>query len=307
MIEKRPAILLVDDEPTNIQLLYDILKQDFELFYAINGKEALDRTTEKRPDLILLDVMMPGMDGYQVCQRLKQDVDTRGIPVIFVTAMSNVSDEAYGLELGAVDYIIKPINPPIVLARTRTHVELKRQRDLLTRIASRDGLTGVANRLRLDEVLQREWYRCLRSRAYLSLIMIDVDHFKEFNDTYGHQVGDDCLKRIASTLDVVINRPADLTARYGGEEFTCVLPDTELEGGEHIAEGIRKAIEALRILHAGSPFGCVTVSLGIASAVPSHETGIADLLAQADACLYGAKAAGRNRVRGSVLESAASI
>jgi len=204
-----------------------------------------------------------------------------------------------------VDYIVKPVNPPIVLARTRTHVELKRQRDLLTKIASRDGLTGVANRLRLEEILTHEWHRCLRGRTPLSLIMLDVDYFKEFNDTYGHLVGDDCLKQIARILTAVLNRPADLVARYGGEEFVCVLPDTELDGGMYIAEGIRTAIEVQRIPHQRSSFGYVTVSQGIASVLPSPEGSIAALLEMADACMYGAKEDGRNRVRGSAFEPAA--
>jgi diguanylate cyclase (GGDEF)-like protein len=299
----RPTILLVDDEPANIQFLYDILKQDFELLYATDGQQALQRASDRQPDLILLDVKMPGMDGYQVCRQLKESPDTCGIPVIFVTAMSSEPDEAHGLEVGAVDYIAKPISPPIVRARTQTHVELKRQRDLLTRIATQDGLTGIANRLRLNEVLAHEWQRCMRGGAPLSLIMIDVDCFKEFNDTYGHLAGDDCLKQIVRILVDVLNRPADMVARYGGEEFTCVLPDTELDGAKYIAQGIRKAIEAQRIEHVNSPFGYVTVSLGIASVTPSPKHQVEELLAQADASLYKAKKAGRNRSEGANLVS----
>lgn len=298
----RASILLVDDEPANIQLLYDVLKQDFRLYFATNGPEALERVSDKQPELILLDVMMPDMDGYQVCRHLKDDSENRDIPVIFVTAMRGVHDEAYGLDLGAVDYITKPINPPIVLARARTHIELKRQRDVLSNIANRDGLTGIANRYRLDETLTREWHRCMRNQAPLSLIMIDVDWFKEFNDAYGHLAGDDCLKRIAVTLAGSLNRPADLIARYGGEEFTCVLPDTDLEGGKHMGEAMRKAIESLRIPHEASPRGHITVSVGVASAIPAQPKTLAELMELADTCLYRAKQSGRNRSLWDALE-----
>jgi diguanylate cyclase (GGDEF)-like protein len=199
-----------------------------------------------------------------------------------------------------VDYITKPIRAPIVKARVDTHVRLKRYRDKLERMSWIDGLTGLANRRRFDEALAREWERTRRDEAPLSVILMDVDHFKGFNDNYGHQAGDDCLQEVARALADTVSRPADLVARYGGEEFVCLLPGTDCAGAEQLAEGIRAAVADLGIRHEhSSAADHVTLSLGVACTVPDGERRPQELSQQADENLYTAKESGRNRVYGS--------
>jgi diguanylate cyclase (GGDEF)-like protein len=271
------------------------------LLFATSSEEALQLAATHMPDLILLDVMMPEMNGYAVCARLKSDPTTRSIPVIFVTALEREEDEAKGLEVGAIDYITKPFNPAIVRARVRNHLELKRYRDFLENLATTDGLTGIPNRRQCDEFLLREWRRAIRKQTPLSLIMMDIDFFKDFNDHYGHLAGDDCLRQVAQTLAEGARRPADLVARYGGEEFVSVLPETNLEGARQVAEQLRDKINALQIPHARSPVaGYVTLSLGVATQTPTvgqQPQGIVEL---ADARLYISKESGRNRVTACV-------
>ncbi len=297
MKSDRPKILIVDDEPVNIHVLGRILGSEYRLIFARGGAEALRAVSAQSPDLILLDVLMPGVDGYQVCMRLQDDSETSGIPVIFVTALGDESDEARGFEFGAVDYVTKPLSPPIVRARVRTHLELKRQRDMLKNLALLDGLTGVANRRRFDEALPSEWRRCARNQAPLSLAMVDVDRFKGFNDRYGHLAGDDCLRQVAQALSGALHRPADLIARFGGEEFVLLLPETDAVGATRVAEAARSAAARLGIVHESSPpAGIVTVSLGVATADPvpagAEAAAVVDL---ADRLLYQAKGLGRNR------------
>ena len=297
MTEPRPKILVVDDIPSNVHVLSRILKDDYDIYFATDGDKALELVQTRLPDLVLLDIMMPGMDGYEVCARIKGDPATRDIPVIFISAKSEVEDETHGLEVGAIDFITKPISPPIVKARVRNHLLLKRQADLLRQLSFLDGLTGIANRRRLDEALRREWRRCARSHAPLSLVMLDVDHFKAYNDHYGHQAGDECLRAVAGVLADQTKRPGDLVARYGGEEFVCLLPETDGEGAVLVAERLREAVARQRLPHAVSPVaGHVTVSLGAATARPLTETPSDSLYQAADLLLYEAKRAGRNRV-----------
>jgi diguanylate cyclase (GGDEF)-like protein len=242
------------------------------------------------------------LDGYEVCRRLKQDDRTNNIPVIFITAKMGVEDEAKGLELGAVDYIVKPFSLPIIKARVRTHLELKRNRDILENIAHLDGLTGIRNRRFLDDMLTSEWRRGNRRETKISLIMIDIDRFKEFNDNYGHMIGDDCLRRVAATLTDSVRRPADFVARYGGEEFAAVLPETDLPAAMLIADLMRKRVESLDIEHRTHPEGRITISLGVATMQPSRMAEPAALMAAADKLLYESKEAGRNCVRGQFIE-----
>ena len=297
MIESRPKILVVDDIPSNVHVLSRILKDDYDIYFATDGMKALDLVQARLPDLVLLDIMMPGMDGYEVCQRIKTDPATRDIPVIFISAKSEVEDETYGLEVGAIDFITKPISPPIVKARVRNHLLLKRQADLLRALSFIDGLTGIANRRRFDEALLREWRRCARSHLPLSLVMLDVDHFKAYNDHYGHQAGDECLRAVAALLDEQMKRPGDLAARYGGEEFICLLPETDVDGATRVAERLRQAVAGHRLPHALSPVGGhVTISLGVSSAMPLGEAPPDGLTQLADRLLYEAKRSGRNRV-----------
>jgi len=290
-------ILVVDDAPINIQVLNESLRERYRIFFATNGADALNLAASMLPDLILLDVMMPDMDGYEVCRRLKTDALLQGIPVIFISAMSQQEDEAVGLELGAVDYITKPFNPAIVQLRVRNQLELKRQRDLLERLAMIDGLTGLPNRRAFDETYEREWRRAARNQSSLSLLLLDIDFFKAYNDAYGHLAGDDCLKQVAAVLARALVRPGDFMARFGGEEFVCVLPETTLEGALQLAEKLRSAVEQLQIPHEMSSIApVVTISIGAAATVPAGEQAGAALLREADGNLYAAKHAGRNRV-----------
>jgi len=222
----RPKLLVVDDQPINIQVMHQIFGGDYQVFMATNGAQALSICQTNPPDLVLLDIVMPNMDGFEVCAQLKANETTCNIPVIFVTAHTDAAQETHGLSLGAVDFIAKPVNPAVVRARVKTQLTLKFQSDLLRKLVFLDGLSGVFNRRYFDQQLSAEWARSARNHSPLSVIMIDVDHFKLFNDRYGHQAGDDCLRQIATALKACLKRPADLVARYGGEEFACILPDT---------------------------------------------------------------------------------
>lgn len=294
---RKPVVLIVDDTPTNIQVLAEALRADYRVKVAGSGKMALDIIQQGLPDLILLDVMMPDMDGYEVCRILKNDPLTQHIPVIFVTARTDTVDETFGLQLGAVDYIAKPFRLPIVLARVRNHIALKLKSDLLESHALLDGLTNIPNRRRFDQSLETEWRRAQRSGLPLSVLMFDIDHFKAYNDALGHRAGDDCLIRVAMLLCESLERPGDLLARYGGEEFVALLPETDAEGAARIAERCRLQIEAERIPHPDSTTaGWVTVSIGVGTLLPQGEEGARALVEQADARLYRAKAVGRNRV-----------
>ena len=294
---ERPRILVVDDAPANLRLLVGGLGDVYELRVAKSGPDALALLEGWTPDLILLDVMMPDMDGHEVCRRLKADPRRKDIPVIFVTGRDEESDELEGLDAGAVDYIAKPFSLPIVKARVGTHLELKRYRDLLENHAFVDALTGIPNRRRFDEVITQAWAMASRQQCPLSVFLLDVDHFKLFNDHYGHQAGDACLAQVGRTLAQSITRASDLVARYGGEEFIAVLPGTPLEGALEMAETLRKAVEALALPHAHSSAAAhVTVSLGVASGIPSSGTDPKELIEKADQALYRAKQGGRNRV-----------
>lgn len=291
------TLLVVDDEKQNRALLTELLQGEHRVILAKDGKQALERARAHQPDLILLDVLMPEMDGYSVIRELKNDDQTRNIPVIFVTALDSAGDEERGLELGAVDYISKPFNPAIVRVRIRNHLQSVHQRRMLEQMAMLDSLTGIPNRRRFNDVFQQEWRRCMRDGVPLSLIVADVDHFKAFNDTYGHAAGDDVLRHIAVTLQTSLRRPGDFVARYGGEEFVILLPGIESEGARALCEHARADIEAERIPHEVSAVApWITISLGGATRVPQEETSNAGLFCLADTWLYHAKNAGRNRV-----------
>jgi diguanylate cyclase (GGDEF)-like protein len=293
-VQDRPRILIVDDVPENIEVLGEILTDNFDLQCAFSGPEALELAAEL-PDLILLDVLMPGMDGFEVCACLKATAATAEIPVIFITAKNDPEAEMAAFAAGAVDFITKPVNPVTARARIQTHLTLKRQKDLLRAQAMVDGLTGIANRRFFDERLLAEWRHHQRS---LAILMIDIDHFKGYNDHYGHQAGDNCLRRVATTLGASMQRAHDLAARYGGEEFICMLPECDLQGAITKAEALRAAVAALEIPHAASPTGDrLTLSIGVAATIPPSQASPDTLVASADAQLYLAKQAGRNRVR----------
>jgi diguanylate cyclase (GGDEF)-like protein len=300
-MSNRAVILVVDDEVSNIELLSAALEDEYEICFATSGAEALELARSVLPDLILLDVIMPGMDGYAVCLEIKADPLLADVPVIFTTALGDQEAEVKGLELGAVDYVAKPIAPVIVRARVRNHIEMKRMRDQLAELAVTDALTGLGNRRRLEQALRQEVGHLSRSTAELSVIMLDIDFFKQFNDTYGHVAGDRCITMVAATLNRAVRRAADLTVRYGGEEFACVLPNTSHAEAMAIARNIRDRVLALGIPHEKSdaaPY--VTVSLGVATAICSPDIDSMSWIRAADSQLYQAKASGRNDVAGRV-------
>ena len=304
--QRRARLLIVDDQPINIQSLYKVFAADCQVQMATSGAKALALCREDPPDLVLLDVEMPGMDGYEVCERLKADKATHDIPVIFVTAHRDIAAETRGLELGAVDFIAKPISPPVVRARVRTHLKLKAQADQLRQMAFIDGMTGVYNRRWFNDRLIAEWGSAARSGAPLALLMIDVDFFKRFNDHYGHQAGDECLIRVASALKTSLHRAGDMVARYGGEEFACILPATDLQGALKVADHLEQKVRSLGIGHAMSDAEkIVTISIGAAATLSYDRGGPEALLGLADNQLYRAKQGGRARAVGEMLGRAA--
>lgn len=273
-----------------------MLDQNYSIYTASGGLEGLELAKNELPDLILLDVSMPEVDGYMVCEALKENVYTRNIPVVFVTAMDDMEDEARGLELGAIDYITKPFSPQIVKARVRNHLELKLFRDRLMKMSMVDGLTAIANRRQFDKEIEQQWQRSVRKQSSLALLMLDIDFFKQYNDEYGHLKGDDCLKQVANVLSREMKRPTDLVARYGGEEFVCILPETDTQGAKCVAENILIAINQAGIEHKGSSIADhLTVSIGLVDARPDLDAQLVDFLNSADKALYQAKVAGRNQ------------
>ncbi len=299
-----PTILAIDDMPVNLDILVEHYQYEkVNLTVSLCPLDGLKLAESLKPDLILLDIMMPVMDGYEVCWRLKSNPKTRDIPVIFVTAMCESTDEQKGLDLGAVDYISKPFVMPILKARVRNHLELKHKTDKLLELASIDGLTGVANRGYFNQLFAREFKRHCRSTQPLSMIMIDVDYFKLYNDHYGHVMGDECLRKIANALQKKIKRPADLLARYGGEEFVVILPQTSHKSALRIAEILCRSIDNLQLPHEKSTCAAnVTISLGCATAEPEQHQQCEGLLNAADSNLYAAKLQGRNRVIGEAVQ-----
>lgn len=320
------SILIVDDNPINLGTLFDFLTNaGFKVLVAEDGESGIEKANYARPDVILLDVIMPGIDGFETCRRLKANESTQEIPVIFMTALSQTAVVVKGFELGAVDYITKPTQQEIVLARVATHLtiqrlrrslqeqnarlqqeikhrqqaeaELQKANHELTRIATLDGLTQIANRRRFDECLDRAWHILLREQMPLCLLLCDVDFFKLYNDSKGHQAGDDCLQQVAQSIKKSVKRPADLAARYGGEEFAVILPNTHAEGAVQVAQEIRMSVKALSIIHPQSPISdYVTLSVGVSCTIPCHDTSVEDLIAVADGALYQAKHLGRDRV-----------
>jgi len=295
--EDRPCLLVVDDQPANVQALYQALRSDYRILVATSAEQALALIRTTRPDLVLLDIVMPGMDGFEVCRCIKSDPSTASIPVIFVTSDTDEDIEAQGLDLGAVDFITKPIRPAVVRARVRTHLTLQAQAALLRTLAHVDGLTGVSNRRAFDERLAIEWRRAVREEKPIGLVMVDIDAFKPYNDAYGHQAGDVCLRRVAQSSAATLGRPGDMLARYGGEEFVCILPDTGFDGTKQVADRLEQAVRDLKIEHLTAPaYSFLTISLGATSMRPSTQDDMASLVRVADVQLYRAKLAGGGRV-----------
>lgn len=305
-------ILLVDDDLAAIKTMSRMLAGIGQIQFACSGEDAIRLVRKAPPALILLDAEMPGMTGFQVCEALKADPSVAHIPVIFVTSHGDSEFEVAGFEIGVVDFIAKPVSPPLLVARVKTQLRIRQLADELRSVSLTDGLTHIANRRSFDETFRREWARARRGAEPTGLLMVDVDHFKLFNDRYGHVAGDRCLQRIAKALAQASRRPADFVARYGGEEFVVLLPKTARDGAAHVAARIVSAIESLGVEHATSPTSRhVTVSIGAASfdeasagwvASPADSrmcdelaTPVtpAQLLQAADRALYAAKTAGR--------------
>lgn len=295
LLGRPPRLLLVDDQPLNIQALHQVFAADCQVFMATSGADALVLAREQLPDLLLLDVQMPEMDGYELCRRLKAEEALAAIPVIFVTAQQDAEAETRALEGGAVDFITKPYNPAVVRARVKTHLTLKLQSDLLRELAFVDGLTGLHNRRYFDERFDAELHRARRNGTPLGVLLVDVDHFKLYNDHYGHLAGDDALRGVAVALRSALKRPGDLVCRYGGEEFVVLLPETELEGAQRVAQQLQASVQALGVVHERSslPERRLSISQGGVVCVPGARHDCAQLLAAADAQLYEAKERGR--------------
>jgi diguanylate cyclase (GGDEF)-like protein len=290
-------VLVADDDAINREVLGDLLKPEYTVLLAKNGAQTLERAARHQPDLILLDVMMPDMDGYEVLRQLRADPHTEHIAVIFISGLDRPEDEANGLKMGASDYIVKPFNPTVVMARVALHLQVVRQRRMLERLANIDGLTELANRRRFDEKYALEYQRARRNRQPLSLALLDIDSFKQYNDRYGHPAGDRALRSVARVAGAAMRRPGDLAARYGGEELVLLMPETDAVHARQVVEALCQAVAELRIAHEASTVAPVlTVSVGGATLDAAGAELPADLFEAADAQLYRAKQAGRNRI-----------
>ncbi|MES2354052.1 MAG: diguanylate cyclase [Pseudomonadota bacterium] len=293
--ETSSLMLIIDDSVDNIRLLSGMLKDQGQILFATSGEAGIQLAQQRQPDLILLDVEMPHMNGYAVCRQLKADANTQRSAVIFVTAHTTAESEIEALEAGAVDFITKPLNPPVVRARVQTHLRLQHHSAALSKLAVRDSLTGLYNRRYFDDQLENEFKRHRRQQLPLGLALIDVDHFKMYNDGYGHQEGDICLGKVANAINSSTRRPGEIVARYGGEEFVVILPYATPEDAQKYGELICKRIQELNIAHAHSATAHnVTVSVGLTSAVPDDSNSTRQLIKAADDALYQAKFAGRN-------------
>ncbi len=290
-------ILIIDDAKDNRTILSELLMTEYKVFLAKDGVQGISLACKHNPDLILLDVIMPGINGYQVIKSIKSDESTMNIPVIFISSKTSTEDEKIGLDLGAVDYITKPFHPPIVQARVRNHLRSQRQKNLLEQLALIDCLTEVYNRRFYELDIRKVWCACNRNVTSLSVAMIDIDFFKSYNDNYGHLNGDNVLRQVANHIKKKLKRPNDVIARYGGEEFAVILPNTDADSAYRLLSEICTSIENLQIEHDSSSIShYLTVSVGGASTIPSRDMDHQSFLKIVDEHLYQAKAQGRNKV-----------
>jgi diguanylate cyclase (GGDEF)-like protein len=302
-------ILLVDDDLVVRAKVSESLEQDgFEVILAKNGDDGIAAYQEYRPDLILVDAVMPILDGFEFCEQLK-NLGERLTPILMITSLDDNDSVDRAFASGATDYITKPINLSILRQRVRNLVrqsyliknqlsELQQANQNLKLLANIDSLTKLSNRRDFDRYIEQEWERMQRSRSPLSLIMCDVDFFKNYNDKYLHPNGDKCLIKVAMALRNTVRRSGDLVARYGGEEFAVILPNTDALGAVSVAEKIRLAVKDLQITHESSAIApCVTVSVGVSTIIPTHESEFQTLIDTADRALYQAKSQGRDRVK----------
>jgi diguanylate cyclase (GGDEF)-like protein len=305
-------ILLVDDSATIRAATQKLLeKMGHAVVTAENGQQALDAYKSERPDLVLMDVTMPVIDGYAAARRIRSEYAQEWVPIIFLSGADGEEQLELGIQAGGDDYLIKPCSYVVLAAKIHAmqRIDAMRRRQIqlsaelleankkLERLSAQDGLTELANRRHFDVHLASELARARRSKQTLALVLCDVDYFKQYNDHYGHQAGDECLKRIAGTMQSCCRRPADLVARYGGEEFALILPETELDGAVYVTDAVRKVIAQMNIAHGYSGTAShVTISAGVACQLPGMTITPEQLIMAADEALYQAKQLGRNRV-----------
>ena len=295
LARRRMKILVVDDEPINLHLMFNLFGEQHEIYVCRTGEEAITFFVDMRPDFVLMDVVMPGIGGLEACRRIKQLPGGAEVGVIFITGLSDVDHETQCWEAGAVDFVTKPINPITLRRRLDSHITLRAQADKLREFAWIDGLTGVKNRRYLDRWM-RDYPVSGGGNEHASIIMLDVDHFKAFNDKYGHLAGDDCLRRVAAAMKAQLRRSDDALCRYGGEEFACLLPGADIKKATAIADRLIDSVRVLAIPHEHVPRGIVTASAGVASDIVRELEASDSLLERADRCLYYAKQRGRNCV-----------
>ena len=300
MDKRDNSVLIVDDEAMNIKALTHILKPFYTVYVAKDGQAALNSAQKLKPDVILLDVVMPGINGFQVITALKENDETKNIPVIFVTGKTQKEDEGHGLALGAADYITKPFDATIVRLRVRNQVQIVNQVKMIEHLSMTDSLTELANRRHFNIRLEQEWSRAKRDSLSTSLLIMDIDDFKKINDKYGHLFGDKVLKNVADNIKYSLKRSMDLLSRWGGEEFAVLLPNTTIKGAYYVAEDIRKTVERrdypLNELDALDEKLVITISIGINSLLPDMNSSLTDFIDIADKALYLAKEIGKNRI-----------
>ena len=293
---EKEKILIVDDSCVQAAHLESILEADYEVTVAQSAEKGFQLASDEDFSLILLDVIMPGMDGFRLLKKLQDDVGTRHIPVILITSLSDIENEQRGLTLGAVDYISKPFHPLIVKARVNTHIKLYQYRKQVESQSLTDQLTGIANRRRYERVSRSKWQEAVRLQVPLSICMIDIDNFKLYNDTFGHPAGDHVIAAVADTASAALHRNTDFLARYGGEEFVAMLLGENAEKAfTHLCK-IRQAVEDLHIPHSAKASQWVTISMGGVTVVPKLQDFFDTYLNIADTMLYDAKRFGRNQV-----------
>ncbi len=291
---KNKTILAVDDTATNLDILEELLEQ-YDMISAISGKDALKIVNEEKIDLILLDIMMPSMDGYEVCQKLKENDETKDIPIIFITARVDENSIEKAYDLGGTDYVTKPFRPKELLSRVKKELKHNETIEELKILASTDPMTKLYNRRYFTKISSHILDLMKREKQNLSIIMIDIDKFKNVNDIFGHQIGDNVIITLANKL-IKYQRRSDIVCRYGGEEFIILLPNTSVDGAKILAHKIRTDIELLTINISSSKDLKFTISLGISQVDLENENNIELALKRADDALYEAKENGRNKV-----------
>ena len=296
MTDGKLSILVVDDEISGIHILNNALKRTYTVYVAKNGRNAIKIATKHRPDIILLDLVLPDINGFEVITELKRSNITKNIPVIIVTGLDNDEDEEKAFSLGAIDYVTKPFNSAILKAKIAAQLQIVNRIKTIEKIVTIDPLTSILNKHGFENQLNLEWKRAFREKNPISLLMIDLDKFEEYNEKHGHPQGDVALKQIAITLKKIIKRGADFVALWGDEEFVIILPNTDLAGAQTVAEHIRAFIETSPIALPNDDNSFITVSVGVNSQTPDNNNNATDFVFKAEKALYKAKNAGRNKV-----------